>query len=191
MLRRKTFYFLRHGQTDWNLAKRIQGQADIPLNDSGRLQARAVAKLVAELDIGSIFTSSLSRAYETAQIVKAKQNLQVSVIEELKEVTIGVRDGDQRGEWYQRWKAGDIVISGAESRADFRQRIAVGINKVLAYPDTALIVSHGGVYSALKEAINIYPEVALENCMLLKLTPDPDNDTQWLVTVLSEADCDD
>lgn len=186
MLQRKTFYFLRHGETDWNVARRLQGQTDIPLNDHGRAQARAVSGLVLSLDIQRFCVSHLSRAYETAQLVKADSGIPIDIIDGIKEVTIGERDGQQTGEWYLQWKAGDIVIPGAETRSAFRTRVIEGINIVLDSPKTALIVSHGGVYGALKESLNITPDVAITNCMLLRLDPDPSSDTDWLVTVLSE-----
>ncbi len=65
MLLEKDFYFVRHGQTDWNLAHRAQGQSDIPLNAEGRRQARDAAKAAAQLKIGTICCSPLSRAVET------------------------------------------------------------------------------------------------------------------------------
>jgi probable phosphoglycerate mutase len=186
MLQRKTFYFLRHGETNWNVARRLQGQTDIPLNDHGRAQASAVSELVLNLDIDKFCVSQLSRAYETAQLVKADSDMPIEIIDKIKEVTIGERDGQQTGEWYLQWKAGEIVIPGAETRADFRARVIEGVNIILDSPKTALIVSHGGVYGALKESITIKPDVAITNCMLLRLDPDPSSDTDWLVTVLSE-----
>lgn len=186
MLTRKSFYFLRHGQTDWNVAKRIQGQTDIPLNEHGRQQALNVSRVIAQLDIGGIYTSQLSRALETAEIVKPNTIAALSVVDDLKEVTIGERDGHQSGLWYQQWKAGEAIIPGAETRAEFRARVIAGINKVLKQADNPLIVSHGGVYGALTESIILTPEVSITNCMLLHVTPGIDD--QWLVDVVFSTD---
>lgn len=186
MLLRKPFYFLRHGQTDWNVAKRIQGQTDIPLNEYGRQQALQASSIIAQLDIGGIFTSQLSRAFDTATIVKPELITTLNVIDELKEVTIGERDGHQSGLWYQQWKAGQAIIPGAETRVEFRARVMTGVNKVLHQAENPLIVSHGGVYGALTESISIGPEVSITNCMLLHITPDIDD--QWLVDVVFSAD---
>ena len=186
MLTRKPFYFLRHGQTDWNVAKRIQGQTDIPLNEFGRQQAVMASDVVGQLDIGGIFTSQLSRAFDTAAIVKPTAMTALNVVDELKEVTIGERDGHKSGLWYQQWKAGEVIIPGAETRAEFRARVIVGVNKVLHQVENPLIVSHGGVYGALTESIILTPEVSITNCMLLHVTPTIDE--QWLVDVVFSTD---
>jgi broad specificity phosphatase PhoE len=186
MLHRKPFYFLRHGQTDWNVAGRFQGQTDIPLNDNGRAQATALNEQIAQLDLGMIYASHLSRAHDTAKLVNSSAGLLVEIMDEIKEVTIGEREGHPRGEWYVKWKAGELVIPGAETRADFRSRVTVGLNKALGKASVPLIISHGGVYGALEEVINITPKVSITNCMLLRLDPDPKSDSNWLVTVLSE-----
>ncbi len=187
MLKRKPFYFLRHGETDWNIARRLQGQTDIPLNENGREQARAAGRAVAQLDIGKVFASPLSRAYETAQLASCNNNVEIELAKALEEVTIGERDGHLVGDWFDQWKSAEIEVPGAEKWLDFRMRIIAGINTVLEDEGTALIVSHGGVYGALTEAINIAPEVHIGNCMLLHLSPNPHNDEDWNVTVLFKA----
>lgn len=63
------FFVLRHGQTDWNLAARLQGSTDIPLNDTGREQARRAAEILRDQNVERIVSSPLSRALETARIV--------------------------------------------------------------------------------------------------------------------------
>lgn len=63
-------YITRHGQTDWNIDHRLQGQSDIPLNDVGREQARVCGEALKEAGIELIITSPLSRARETAEIIR-------------------------------------------------------------------------------------------------------------------------
>lgn len=70
----KFFYFIRHGETDWNRDKRIMGQMDIPLNETGVAQARSARNLLKELNIQHIYTSPLLRAYQTAQILNEEIN---------------------------------------------------------------------------------------------------------------------
>ena len=188
MLIRKPFYFLRHGQTDWNVAKRIQGQTDIPLNDRGREQARLAGKKISTLDISAIYASQLSRAYETAELVKPHHSTPISIVEDLKEVTIGERDGHPSGDWYLQWKSGNLEITGAETRVAFRKRVLKGINYVLNQENTPLIVSHGGVFGALKESVDMLPEIAITNCMLLHIKPDELDENNWLIDVLFEVD---
>ncbi len=63
-------YLIRHGETDWNKHGRIQGHLDIPLNQQGRLQAKILATKLKDLHIEKIYSSDLSRAYQTAEIIK-------------------------------------------------------------------------------------------------------------------------
>jgi broad specificity phosphatase PhoE len=67
----RSFYFVRHGETDWNKEGRIQGHTDIPLNATGRQQAEHAAPVFLRRPIDIIVTSNLSRAYETASIINA------------------------------------------------------------------------------------------------------------------------
>ena len=66
-------YLIRHGETDWNQDKRIQGQTDIPLNARGRRQAEALAGRLSTVSLEMIYTSDLTRARETAEIIAARQ----------------------------------------------------------------------------------------------------------------------
>ena len=62
-------YIVRHGETDWNIGSRMQGHTDIPLNAKGREQARKIASHLKEIHLDIMYTSPLSRAYETARII--------------------------------------------------------------------------------------------------------------------------
>lgn len=186
MLKPVPFYFLRHGQTDWNLAKRLQGQADIPLNATGRTQAHTARALVTGRNITKIYSSDLSRALETAEIVTAKLSLPITTAAGIREVTLGEADGRHRGPWYQQWKDGELSIAGAETRADFSHRIVMGINHILKDAELALIVSHGGVYSALTDLLQVYPQQRIENCMLIYFQPPAGGETKWSIQVVSE-----
>ena len=64
-----TLYLARHGQTEWNHSARIQGREDIPLNDTGRIQAQRLGEGLRELGIERIWSSPLSRAQETARTI--------------------------------------------------------------------------------------------------------------------------
>ena len=87
------FYVLRHGQTDWNVQARLQGSTDIPLNDTGRAQARVAADILDGLGITRIVASPLSRALETAQIVGAKLGLTPQTDVRLIERNFGLFEG--------------------------------------------------------------------------------------------------
>ncbi|MGZ3305814.1 MAG: histidine phosphatase family protein [Asticcacaulis sp.] len=87
------FFVLRHGQTDWNLQARLQGSTDIPLNDTGREQARQAAELLHGLGITRIVSSPLSRALETARIVGERLGLAPDIDGRLIERNFGLFEG--------------------------------------------------------------------------------------------------
>lgn len=88
-----SFYVLRHGQTDWNAQARLQGSTDIPLNDTGREQARIAAGFMADEGITRIIASPLSRALETAQIVGARIGITPELDPRLTERNFGLFEG--------------------------------------------------------------------------------------------------
>ena len=88
-----TFYVLRHGQTDWNVQMRLQGSTDIPLNETGRVQAHVAAKILAGEGITKIIASPLSRALETARIVGAVAGIEPVVDDRLIERNFGLFEG--------------------------------------------------------------------------------------------------
>lgn len=87
------FFVLRHGQTDWNQQARLQGSTDIPLNDTGREQARTAARILATEGLTRIVASPLSRALETAQIVAAAAGLEPVIDARLTERNFGKFEG--------------------------------------------------------------------------------------------------
>jgi len=84
-----TLVLIRHGQTDWNLEGRWQGQADPPLNDTGREQARRVAEYQSQFGFAALYSSDLRRAKETAQIIGAAMGLDVIPEPRLREINLG------------------------------------------------------------------------------------------------------
>lgn len=86
-------YLVRHGETDWNAVKRIQGNVNIPLNEKGRAVARATAEGIRELPLDLVFSSPLDRAYETACILTEGHGLQVQKDRRLREIAFGEFEG--------------------------------------------------------------------------------------------------
>ena len=80
-------YIIRHGETDWNVARRFQGRSDIPLNGEGRRLALITAQALGGIPFTKIYTSPLKRAYETAMIIKGARD--IPVIEEQRIIEIG------------------------------------------------------------------------------------------------------
>jgi len=93
-----TFALVRHGQTDWNAERRLQGSTDIPLNEVGRGQARDAAAVLAPYEWDAVVSSPLSRAAETADLIAEGLGLTVSRrVPELTERSFGPAEGMQAG----------------------------------------------------------------------------------------------
>ena len=93
-----TFALVRHGQTDWNAERRLQGATDIPLNDVGRGQARDAVAVLVPYEWDAIVSSPLSRAAETADLIAEGLGLSVSRrVPELTERSFGPAEGMQAG----------------------------------------------------------------------------------------------
>ncbi len=86
---------VRHGQTGWNVRGLLQGDADVPLDDTGRAQARALARAIADRRVDAVYSSPLSRALETARTIAAAHGLDVATRAELKEIGVGIYTGSQ------------------------------------------------------------------------------------------------
>lgn len=89
----KRLYFLRHGETDWNLDGKMQGQQDIPLNSTGRDQAYNAGLVLQHQPIKRIISSALLRAYETASIVNSFLNVPITASTDLNEISAGICEG--------------------------------------------------------------------------------------------------
>jgi uncharacterized phosphatase len=149
-----TVHLVRHGETDWNLQTRIQGSTDIPLNDTGREQAREAAAALAELPVGAIIASDLSRARETAEIIAAPHHLGVLLDPRLRERGFGVLEGRLNAEaaetfgpeWRARLDFSEGGVPRAESTAMHYARVADFFDSLRANPpaEEMIVVSHGG-----------------------------------------------
>ena len=100
------FWFLRHGETDWNAQGISQGNVDIPLNAVGVAQARAAADKLRNRGIATIVASPLSRARVTAEFVGEALGLPVALDPDLREVSFGVQEGQGMSGWFADWVSG-------------------------------------------------------------------------------------
>lgn len=135
---------LRHGQTDWNIDLRLQGSTDIPLNETGRNQARLAASTLNRQDWDVILASPLSRAKDTADIVALELGMNVVVVPELIERSFGVAEGLDHASWRKLYESHE-VIEGLESLEDLRTR-TVQLLELIANEysgQRVLAVSHG------------------------------------------------
>jgi len=186
MLTTAPFYYLRHGETDWNWERRQQGQSDIPLNETGRAQAHAAAPLLADCGIATICTSPLQRARETADIVNRTLDVDLVVVDGLIECNWGVGESQVNDGWYENWRDGGF-LDGAESHTDFVARSLAAINEALDLPEPVLIVGHGGVYRAVKIHARLDLEFSLSNSVPVRHDP-PTSDYPWWTATEIESD---
>ena len=136
MLPARAFWFLRHGETDWNAEGRSQGRTDVPLNPTGVAQAEAAAQLLRRRGIASIVSSPLSRARTTAEAVGKVLDLPVALLDDLQEVCFGVHEGTiQHAAWFTAWVTGEATPQGAESFAILRSRAVSAVTEALAGGD--------------------------------------------------------
>ena len=147
---------VRHGETDWNREKRLQGHEDIPLNTTGLAQAEATARHLSEHDFSAIYSSDLSRALATAQTAASHLGLPVTPTEELRERHGGIFQGltqdeawAHHGEGYGRYRGRDpdYAAPGGESLRKVAERVTDFLHKLaeLHEGESILVVSHGGV----------------------------------------------
>jgi broad specificity phosphatase PhoE len=149
----------RHGETDWNRDGRWQGHTDKPLNDVGRLQARALAAHLAGQSVDALYSSDLSRARQTAAEIEHATGLTASVDIDLREVDVGEWAGCNRAEaaardpeWYREWLSGAVEgYRGGETYQELHDRSVLAFQRILAAEDgrTAVIVCHGGNIRAI------------------------------------------
>jgi len=153
---------IRHGETDWNLTRRIQGSTDIPLNDTGRQQAKDAAAGVRDrvnLDAPVVVVASdLSRASETAEIIAGELGLRVSrLYPDLRERGYGEAEGLDADAFMDRWGGWDADIPGAEPWPLVRTRGLRGLRTAVrdarraAAPVAAsvIVVTHGAMIREL------------------------------------------
>jgi 2,3-bisphosphoglycerate-dependent phosphoglycerate mutase len=156
-------FALRHGETAWNADARIQGYTDIPLNDTGRWQAKRLADALAHEPIDVIYASDLSRAFETAQAVARVQGRTVRAEPALRERHFGAFQGrifkdieQEEPEQALRWRKRDPDFSpeGGESLREFYRRCVQAAERLAAaHPgQTVALVAHGGVMDCLYRA---------------------------------------
>lgn len=182
----KPFYFLRHGETDWNLEHRAMGSQDIPLNDRGVSQGLNAAELLKNEPIVTIVSSPLLRARKTADIIAEQIKAPVIEVTELQEACWGEKEGQLKGNglWVNGWRNGD-EIKGAEKYSDFAIRIKRGIEKALENTGPVLIVSHGGVYWVVQEILGL-PIIDLGNAEPIFHRPPENPSHPWAIYPLSE-----
>ncbi len=181
-LRPVAFWFLRHGETDWNAQNLSQGNVDIPLNETGLAQARSASLLLRNRGIRSLISSPLSRARVTAEIAAAELGVPVQIDDGLREVAFGVQEGKPMSEWFQHWVDGLLTPSGAESFPALTTRAVAAINRCTARPPIVLVVAHGALFRAMRGAMGHEPNVRTRNAVPVWCEPPKDGAGPWGIT---------
>jgi uncharacterized phosphatase len=167
MLLQNEFYFVRHGQTDHNA---IEGYnkgdhpEDIPLNETGRNQAKLIEPLIATLPVQTVCASPLRRAQETKEIITSNLQALHHNIDDLGECSANT--------WFAMREHGMNTALPKEGPArEFMIRVRNGVNLALLLPSPTLIVAHGGVHWAICCLMGIEEhDWAIDNCVPVHFT---------------------
>ena len=173
------FWFLRHGETDWNARGISQGNVDIPLNAVGVAQARAAAEKLRNRGIATIVASPLSRARVTAEFAGEALGLPVALDPDLREVSFGVQEGQGMSGWFADWVSGAFTPEGAETFVALRRRAVAAANRAIEQPPAVLVVAHGALFRSLRAAMGIEPNMRTQNAVPIFCEPPGPNATSW------------
>jgi broad specificity phosphatase PhoE len=178
----------RHGQSVSNAIRRFQGAQDVALSPLGMRQAEALGQAVSRRAIAHVYVSPFERARQTAEIALAGLGLPLTVVDDLRELSLGEWEGctveeirTRPGDPYARWVRDPVQCPppGGEPLADVQARVLRAVERITAaHPngDDVLIVSHGGVISALLAHCFGLPlssiwRIAVANCSLSEIAP--------------------
>lgn len=169
----------RHGQTDWNLLKKVQGKADIELNEKGIQQAETTRDSLKEEKIDLILCSPLKRAIQTAEIINQGRNIRIIIDERVSERDFGEFEGmpntdfDYNAFWSYKQ---NLRYDKAENIRDFFRRVYDFLDSIKKEYDgkRILIVAHAGISIPVKCYFKGIPNaetllsLCLENCEIAK-----------------------
>jgi broad specificity phosphatase PhoE len=178
----------RHGQSVSNAVRRFQGAQDVALSPLGIRQAGALGLAVGRRPIAHVYASPLERARRTAEIALAGLDLPITMVDDLRELSLGEWEGctveeirTRPGDPYAQWVRDPVqcLPPGGEPLADVQARVLRVVERIAAaHPngDDVLIVSHGGVISALLAhwlglPLSSIWRIAVANCSLSEISP--------------------
>lgn len=189
---------IRHGQTEWNVQRRAQGQTDIPMDENGLRQARAVARRLRTDNIDGLYTSPLSRAHVTAAEIGALIGIEPIVMPELTEIQFGLWEGRTFNELkaiypalFEQWSAAPYGCRApqAETLEEILFRVRPVVRRIAAYCRNAVIVSHTLplkliIADAIGLDFNRIHHLKLDNCGYTLLNMD--NNGQGSLMVMND-----
>lgn len=179
----KRIYLVRHGESEWNIIKKIQGHKDTQLTPKGLNQAKLLGKRLKEdnIKIDRIYSSDLTRAYKTAQIIAENLNLDVTPMKEFREISFGIWEGMTNDEIIKNYKKEQILwrnepeklhVKGAETLEELQKRAMKGINKIIHQDvKNILVVSHSAtlktiILGMLGIDLNFFKNLTISNVSL-------------------------
>lgn len=153
--------FVRHGETDWNRERRVQGSQGASINEAGREQARGLARLLWEVPLQAVYSSTLARAVETASYVAGPHSLGVVTDPRLNEIHHGEWEGMAESDLpdldrYLRWREDptSVALPGAEPLEAVHERAVAAMRDIMAKhregDGLVAVVSHQVVLAILK-----------------------------------------
>lgn len=191
------FYIFRHGETDWNKERRIQGHTNTSLNQVGIEQAETLIPLLKNKKIEVIYSSDLDRARETAKIVNQHLDLEIVTTENLREAHFGEAEGLLLEEIIEKWGQElwdnfrkldrsfyEIGFPGGETRGASVQRMRSVIDEIMNYTPykKVAISTHGGVVRNLLHSFlpDDHEPLPIHNCVCYHLRYDSQEEV-WSV----------
>lgn len=180
----KPFYFIRHGETEWNRRGIIMGSMEIPLNEVGIKQAHEASFVLENESFDVIVSSPRIRAKKTAEIISNKANKPLMFEEGLAEINWGEAEGTPHDPTKSIFNVEDTP-QGAETFLAFQRRVVEAMSGVLLMEKLPLIVSHGGVFKALTHHLG-YQDLSSSNCTPFFFKPPGEPAHPWLICPLSK-----
>ena len=186
-MKRTKLYVVRHGQTDWNKEKRIQGLKDIELNDEGIRQAKILSEVFKALPINAVYCSKLKRTKQTAQEIANVFEHPVIENEHIHEKNMGSVEGLKMSEYRAQFqdkldehlnlnfyeRLFNKIVDDAESAIDVAERVLPALHSICQnhYGEHVVIVTHGWVIKLLLILIDKYQEesIHVDNGAILEM----------------------
>ncbi|WP_339007642.1 histidine phosphatase family protein [Fusobacterium animalis] len=161
-------YFVRHGQTIWNVEKRFRGLSDSPLTELGITQAKLLGEKLKDIKFDKFYSTSLKRAYDTANYIKGNREQKVEIFDDFVEISMGDMEGIKQEDFKKLYPEQvknfffnqleyDPSSFGGESFLEVRERVIRGLNKFIELNknyERVLVVSHGATLKTLLHYIS-------------------------------------
>ena len=155
-------YVVRHGETIWNVEKKVQGITDIPLTENGKKEAEELQELISTLNIDIVISSPLERARETARIL-VDSKLPINTDDRIKERDWGMNEGALI-DTVDRWDCWDVILNtkvqNIECIQDFMYRVSEFLEEIkIKHKDkNVLVVTHSAVSRVIHYLLGTIPE---------------------------------